>query len=317
MPGGLTGSPQKLEDDGVVDNPQVELTDNELWKKFSERGTEMIITKGGRRMFPSYKVKLSGLDKYSKYIILMDLVPVDHCRYKFNSSRWMVAGKGDPEMSKMPYYHPDSPASGEFWMSKGANFHKMKLTNNINDRLGYMVLNSMHKYQPRLHIVRCNDFSQLPTATFKTFVFEETEFIAVTAYQNETVTQMKIDHNPFAKGFRDAGAGKREKKRLLNGSSDDVAGHSPDPSNSEDEEPLKKKRKSPVKPQEDPLSDMKIPFNLLAHWQMTLFTALGSHPLLANTQNESELVENSESIKDSEAPAKKSGFDVLDLLGRP
>ncbi|KAM3724199.1 T-box protein [Dirofilaria immitis] len=30
------------------------------------------------------------------------------------------------------------------------------------------------------------------------------------------VTQLKIDNNPFAKGFRDAGAGKREKKRLLN-----------------------------------------------------------------------------------------------------
>ncbi|VDK78198.1 unnamed protein product [Litomosoides sigmodontis] len=30
------------------------------------------------------------------------------------------------------------------------------------------------------------------------------------------VTQLKIDNNPFAKGFRDAGAGKREKKRLMN-----------------------------------------------------------------------------------------------------
>lgn len=31
------------------------------------------------------------------------------------------------------------------------------------------------------------------------------------------VTDMKIDHNPFAKGFRDSGAGKREKKRQLGG----------------------------------------------------------------------------------------------------
>uniref|UniRef100_A0A915KGZ4 T-box domain-containing protein n=1 Tax=Romanomermis culicivorax TaxID=13658 RepID=A0A915KGZ4_ROMCU len=29
------------------------------------------------------------------------------------------------------------------------------------------------------------------------------------------ITQLKIDHNPFAKGFRDTGAGKREKKRLM------------------------------------------------------------------------------------------------------
>lgn len=26
------------------------------------------------------------------------------------------------------------------------------------------------------------------------------------------ITQLKIDNNPFAKGFRDSGAGKREKK---------------------------------------------------------------------------------------------------------
>lgn len=26
------------------------------------------------------------------------------------------------------------------------------------------------------------------------------------------ITQLKIDNNPFAKGFRDTGAGKREKK---------------------------------------------------------------------------------------------------------
>jgi hypothetical protein len=31
------------------------------------------------------------------------------------------------------------------------------------------------------------------------------------------VTQLKIDHNPFAKGFRDSGAGRREKKRHLTG----------------------------------------------------------------------------------------------------
>ncbi|PSN56577.1 Optomotor-blind protein [Blattella germanica] len=71
----------------------------------------------------------------------------------------------------------------------------------------------MHKYQPRFHLVRANDILKLPYSTFRTYVFKETEFIAVTAYQNEKITQLKIDNNPFAKGFRDTGAGKREKKR--------------------------------------------------------------------------------------------------------
>lgn len=70
----------------------------------------------------------------------------------------------------------------------------------------------MHKYQPRFHIVKQNDILRLPWSEFKTFVFKETEFIAVTAYQNERITQLKIDHNPFAKGFRDNGQGKRDKK---------------------------------------------------------------------------------------------------------
>lgn len=46
----------------------------------------------------------------------------------------------------------------------------------------------MHKYQPRFHLVRANDLMKLPYATFRTYVFKETEFIAVTAYQNESVS---------------------------------------------------------------------------------------------------------------------------------
>ncbi|XP_059149051.1 T-box transcription factor TBX3-like [Physella acuta] len=170
------------------------------------------------RMFPSFKVKVSGLDKKAKYILLMDIVPVDDCRYKFHNGKWSIAGKADPEMPRRMYIHPDSPCTGEQWMQKSISFQKLKLTNNIADKNGYVsrdmvtILNSMHKYQPRLHIVRAGDFLSLPFSAWKTITFEETVFIAVTAYQNEKITQLKIDNNPFAKGFRDTGGGKREKK---------------------------------------------------------------------------------------------------------
>lgn len=49
----------------------------------------------------------------------------------------------------------------------------------------------MHKYQPRFHLVRANDILKLPYSTFRTYVFKETEFIAVTAYQNEKVRSLK------------------------------------------------------------------------------------------------------------------------------
>lgn len=58
----------------------------------------------------------------------------------------------------------------------------------------------MHKYQPRIHIIKkkdssasgkpdqVNDLEQdSANAESKTFVFHETEFITVTAYQNQQV----------------------------------------------------------------------------------------------------------------------------------
>jgi len=67
----------------------------------------------------------------------------------------------------------------------------------------------MHKYQPRIHVVQANDIFSMRWNAFNTFTYDETSFIAVTAYQNEQITQLKIDHNPFAKGFRDNSLGRR------------------------------------------------------------------------------------------------------------
>jgi len=213
--GGHLQPPPSMEDDGVTDDPKVTLEAKDLWTQFHTYGTEMVITKSGRQIFPQMKFRVNGLDPKAKYILLLDIVAADDFRYKFHNSRWMVAGKADPEMPKRMYIHPDSPATGEQWMQKVISFHKLKLSNNISDKHGFTILNSMHKYQPRFHLVRANDILKLPYSTFRTYVFKETEFIAVTAYQNEKVTQLKIDHNPFAKGFRDTGAGKSQKKRPL------------------------------------------------------------------------------------------------------
>ena len=50
-----------------------------------------------------------------------------------------------------------------------------------------IILNSMHKYQPRVHIVQANDIFSMRWTSFNTYAFDETTFIAVTAYQNEQV----------------------------------------------------------------------------------------------------------------------------------
>lgn len=49
----------------------------------------------------------------------------------------------------------------------------------------------MHKYQPRVHIIKKKDHTasllNLKSEEFRTFVFVETVFTAVTAYQNQLV----------------------------------------------------------------------------------------------------------------------------------
>lgn len=41
-------------------------------------------------MFPSFKVKVTGLNPKTKYILLMDVVPADDHRYKFADNKWYV-----------------------------------------------------------------------------------------------------------------------------------------------------------------------------------------------------------------------------------
>ena len=50
-----------------------------------------------------------------------------------------------------------------------------------------LILNSMHRYIPRLHIIQASDSCSMRTGPLSTFIFDETVFIAVTAYQNDHV----------------------------------------------------------------------------------------------------------------------------------
>ncbi|XP_020485395.2 T-box transcription factor TBX22 [Labrus bergylta] len=222
----VRSSPEESENSGEESKPKerdcradrsevrVELQGSELWKRFYEIGTEMIITKAGRRMFPSVRVKVRNLDPCQQYYIAMDVMPVDSKRYRYvyHSSQWMVAGNTDHScISPRLYVHPDSPCAGETWMRQVISFDRVKLTNNEMDDKGHIILQSMHKYKPRVHIIRHDprmDLSQiqsLPSEGVHSFSFPETEFTTVTAYQNQQITKLKIDRNPFAKGFRDPG----------------------------------------------------------------------------------------------------------------
>lgn len=141
----------------------------------------------------------------------------------------------------------------------------------------------MHKYQPRIHVIKASDILALHWSPTLTVTFPETEFIAVTAYQvnkitfsgwivrkgwhpttvsarwrhqqcwegltrieiqqiqilhvgsycaqftdifyfclqNEKITKLKIDNNPFAKGFRETGMAQTKKKSKMSTSDDE------------------------------------------------------------------------------------------------
>ena len=111
------------------------------------------------------------------------------------------------------YIHPDSPATGAHWMKHDISFHKVKLTNNNMDQAGHIILTSMHKYHVRLHLVAAQDMFSLQMGHYHTFPFPQTKFLGVTAYQNERITQLKIDNNPFAKGFRENGHLRTNKRK--------------------------------------------------------------------------------------------------------
>lgn len=89
-------------------------------------------------MFPTLRVSFTGVRPEQRYAVLMDIVPVDHKRYRYayHRSSWLVAGKADPPAPNRLYAHPDSPFSGEQLRKQVVSFEKVKLTNNEMDKNG-------------------------------------------------------------------------------------------------------------------------------------------------------------------------------------
>lgn len=96
-----------------VSDVMVQLEMKALWEEFNQLGTEMIVTKVGRyeqwrgwgwggggswgqagttvellsspscrRMFPTFQVKILGMDTLADYALLMDFMPLDDKRYR-------------------------------------------------------------------------------------------------------------------------------------------------------------------------------------------------------------------------------------------
>ncbi|KFW79746.1 T-box transcription factor TBX5 [Manacus vitellinus] len=197
-------SPQAAFTQQGMEGIKVFLHERELWLKFHEVGTEMIITKAGRRMFPSYKVKVTGLNPKTKYILLMDIVPADDHRYKFADNKWSVTGKAEPAMPGRLYVHPDSPATGAHWMRQLVSFQKLKLTNNHLDPFGHVSTRSGRR---ATGVPRCVQHPRVALMAPPPVNRERWGPVKAVLPTSEpqcplAITQLKIENNPFAKGFR-------------------------------------------------------------------------------------------------------------------
>uniref|UniRef100_A0A673JZI2 T-box transcription factor Ta n=1 Tax=Sinocyclocheilus rhinocerous TaxID=307959 RepID=A0A673JZI2_9TELE len=139
---------------------KISLEDAELWGKFKELTNEMIVTKTGRRMFPVLRASFAGLDPNAMYSVLLDFVAADNNRWKYVNGEWVPGGKPEPQSPSCVYIHPDSPNFGAHWMKAPISFSKVKLSNKLNGG-GQIMLNSLHKYEPRIHIVKVGGIQKM------------------------------------------------------------------------------------------------------------------------------------------------------------
>ncbi|KAE9416657.1 hypothetical protein Angca_009930, partial [Angiostrongylus cantonensis] len=201
----------------------VRLANEDLWAIFHANTTEMVVTKTGRKMFPKLEYTIEGLKANLAYGLVLQIEQVDDNRYKFSGGEWSAAGRGESGGAPKNVMHHDGVMPGSHWMRHTVNFERVKITNNLNDANPSHVSYSEYKLRYALHSEIINESDLIwksPPSVFfnRNFWYHpqlvlvwrsETEFIAVTAYQNTTITQLKIEHNPFAKGFRDGGERKR------------------------------------------------------------------------------------------------------------
>ncbi|OQV24895.1 putative Brachyury protein-like protein [Hypsibius exemplaris] len=191
------------------ENIRVDLQDMEMWRTFTTGVmNEMIITKTGRKLFPVMRVRIRGLDPTRMYSVAMEFGQVGTNRYKYNEGGWQSAGKAEVQPLTSTYVHHKSPNYGKFWTNGYVDFSKIKVSNKQSEDMIWM--NSMHMYEPRIIISRIDPLAADGEVIVFQKRFEIGRFMAVTSYQNDDVTKLKVKYNPFAKGFVETRAAKQK-----------------------------------------------------------------------------------------------------------
>ena len=182
-------------------NAKCSLYNKDLWDKFLGIGPEMLVTRAGSRMFPTLSVTFTNLKAEAGvyYHVVLDMMACDDQRYTY-TWLWSWLGQGDGSADPAPphrlYTHPSGPFTAEQLQMRVIGFGKVKLTNNQSDQSGQLILNSMHKYQPRVWLVKRRYGDNRPVANLdvevcRSFVFPQYQCFTVTRYRNPTIIKFK------------------------------------------------------------------------------------------------------------------------------
>ncbi|XP_022792066.1 uncharacterized protein LOC111331261 [Stylophora pistillata] len=201
---------------------KVLLQNKELWQRFRQHQTEMMITKSGRRMCPIISLKFEDLTPRQFYTVMIDFVLMDEYRYSFDTrtNTWVPYCRELPaeEGYAKVFVHPETPWNGATLMMNGLTFKTLKLTNSFKTAEKSpqaILLSTMRRYTPRIHVLESPNGIYFDYKLRKEFYFSEMEFMAVSQYRNKNITELKIDANPFASAYRRDGLHGQAKRRRM------------------------------------------------------------------------------------------------------
>ncbi|KJE97422.1 hypothetical protein CAOG_007284 [Capsaspora owczarzaki ATCC 30864] len=228
------GSPLRL-----ISMPGVHiaLEKEELWRTFFRHGNEMILTKKGRRLFPTPSFTITGLPEHRSFSIVINFVPASKVAHRYVGEAWaeVPTSKSLDCNVVTQFVHNSSPALGSVWVEHPFMFD-FKITNNeiTSTTSDAVLLHALHKYIFCVQVFEplAEDESSMLEVDLEapaganrmhlpghrlvhSQLFEETQFIAVTAYCNPNIRALKISHNPFARAFTDRARGDIETARAL------------------------------------------------------------------------------------------------------
>ncbi|XP_037074027.1 T-box transcription factor T-like [Pollicipes pollicipes] len=114
----------------LPDNVVVTLEKAALWKAFCARTNEMIVTRKGRKMFPTIRLKIEGLEKTCLYAMVLEFTQLYDIKFRYIHGDWKptATARADPPLTAC-YVHPKSYQLGEFWMNEPICFDDVKITN--------------------------------------------------------------------------------------------------------------------------------------------------------------------------------------------